>query len=152
MQTHILAMGKWKNCPERDLFETYQARLRPQAILKELDVRKKLVGRELKAAEAELLLSHIPQGSVVVCLDERAKALGSRGFADKMKSWEEAGRRDVTFVIGGADGLAPEVRKAADLLLGFGVMTWPHMMVRAMLGEQLFRAQCINTGHPYHRD
>ncbi len=152
IQTHILAMGKWKKGPEQSLFETYCARMRPAPILKELEVRKKLSGAQLKVAEAELLLGALPKGAVLVALDERGKTMSSRDFAGRLETWQDQGRADVAFVIGGADGLDETVRKRADLLISFGAMTWPHMLVRPMLAEQLFRADSILAGHPYHRD
>jgi 23S rRNA (pseudouridine1915-N3)-methyltransferase len=152
MRTHILAIAKWKKGPEQDLFNSYADRLRPKPVLKELDVRKKLSGLELKQAEAELLLEAIPKGSVVVCLDERGQTMPSREFAAKIQEWMDQGRQDITFIIGGADGLDDSVRNGADLLISFGAMTWPHMLVRPMLAEQLFRAHSILAGHPYHRD
>jgi len=152
MRSHILAMGKWKKGPEQALFDTYCVRMRPAPVLKELDVRKKLTGLELKQAEAELLLDNVPKGAIVVALDERGKTMSSRDFAGKIQSWQDQGRSDITFIIGGADGLDESVRSRADLLISFGAMTWPHMLVRPMLAEQLFRAHSILAGHPYHRD
>ncbi|WP_135082069.1 23S rRNA (pseudouridine(1915)-N(3))-methyltransferase RlmH [Terasakiella sp. SH-1] len=152
MRTHIIAMGKWKKGPEKSLFETYGARMRPAPSLKELELRKKLSGQELKQAEAELLLNAVPTGAVIVALDERGKTLSSREFATKIENWQDQGRGDIVFIIGGADGLDESVRSRADLLISFGAMTWPHMLVRPMLAEQLFRASAILSGHPYHRD
>ncbi|WP_069186390.1 23S rRNA (pseudouridine(1915)-N(3))-methyltransferase RlmH [Candidatus Terasakiella magnetica] len=152
MRTHIIAMGKWKKGPEKDLFETYGARMRPAPVLKELDFRKKLSGAELKQAEAELLLNAVPNGAVIVALDERGKTFSSREFAGKIQKWQDQGRGDIAFIIGGADGLDESVRARSDLLISFGSMTWPHMLVRPMLAEQLFRASAILSGHPYHRD
>ena len=105
----------------------------------------------LKRAEAELLLAAIPQGSVVVALDERGKALSSEAFAAKMGAWRDQGAADIAFLIGGADGHGDAVRARADFLLALGPMTWPHMLVRGMLTEQIYRAQQILAGHPYHR-
>lgn len=126
--------------------------MRPAPVLKELDVRKKLSGPELKQAEADLLLNAVPNGAVVVALDERGKTMGSRDFAGKIGQWQDRGVGDIAFIIGGADGLDETVRQRADLLISFGAMTWPHMLVRPMLAEQLFRADAILSGHPYHRD
>jgi 23S rRNA (pseudouridine1915-N3)-methyltransferase len=90
-------------------------------------------------------------GLVVVALDERGKALASEAFARRIAGWRDGGAQDLAFLIGGADGHAPAVRERADFLLSLGPMTWPHLMVRAMLAEQLYRAQQILAGHPYHR-
>jgi len=152
VRTHILAIGKWKKGPEKDLFDTYCTRMRPKPVLKELEVRKKLSGLELKQAEAEMLLDAVPKGAVIVALDERGKTMGSRDFAGKIQKWMDQGRSDIVFIIGGADGLDEAVRARADLLISFGAMTWPHMLVRPMMAEQLFRASSILSGHPYHRD
>ncbi|MBL6957580.1 MAG: 23S rRNA (pseudouridine(1915)-N(3))-methyltransferase RlmH, partial [Rhodospirillales bacterium] len=100
----------------------------------------------------ELLLGAVPKGAAAVVLDETGKNLGSRAFAEKLSRWRDDGRRDAAFLIGGADGHDGAVLKAADLVLSFGSLTWPHMLVRGMLAEQLFRAQSILSGHPYHRD
>ena len=126
--------------------------MRPPPVLKELDIRKKISGPELKQAEAELLLDNVPKGAVIVALDERGKTMGSREFAGKIENWQDQGRGDIAFIIGGADGLDETVRARSDLLISFGAMTWPHMLVRPMLAEQLFRASSILAGHPYHRD
>lgn len=152
MRTHILAIAKWKKGPEQALFDSYCERQRPKPVLKEFDVRKKLSGLELKQAEAVLLLDNVPKGAVVVALDERGKTMPSRTFAKKIQTWQDQGYGDIAFIIGGADGLDESVRARADLLLSFGEMTWPHMLVRPLLAEQLFRAQSILNGHPYHRD
>ncbi len=103
------------------------------------------------AAEAALLRRAIPDGAVLVALDERGKLMPSPDFADKLAGWRDAGRGDLAFVIGGADGLAPELRAQADMALSFGAMVWPHMLVRVMLTEQLYRAASILARSPYHR-
>ena len=103
------------------------------------------------AAEAALLRRAIPDGAVLVALDERGKLMPSPDFADRLAGWRDAGRGDLAFVIGGADGLAPELRAQADMALSFGAMVWPHMLVRVMLTEQLYRAASILARSPYHR-
>lgn len=102
------------------------------------------------AEEAALLRKAIPKGALLVCLDERGKVMSSPDFSGKLGSWADQGR-DVAFVIGGADGIDPALRKEADMLLSFGAMVWPHKLVRVMLAEQLYRAASIATGGPYHR-
>ena len=87
-----------------------------------------------------------------MALDERGRQLGSRDFAQKLGAWRDQGVAEIAFVIGGADGLAESLRRRADLTLSLGQMTWPHMLARAMLVEQIYRAQQILAGHPYHRD
>ena len=102
--------------------------------------------------EAALIAEKIPDGAYVIALDERGKALKSRSFAQKLSDLADGGARDIVFAIGGADGLDQSLRERADLMLGFGPQTWPHMLVRTMLAEQIYRAQSIIAGHPYHRD
>ena len=144
-----------KTGPEATLVTDYQTRfdrtgralgLGPLT-LHEVDDRK---GGGM-AAEAALLRRAIPDGAVLVALDERGKLMPSPDFADRLAGWRDAGRGDLAFVIGGADGLAPELRAQADMALSFGAMVWPHMLVRVMLSEQLYRAASILAGSPYHR-
>ena len=103
------------------------------------------------AAEAALLEKAIPSGSLACILDERGRVMSSPDFADQIAQWRDTGRQDVAFVIGGADGLDPGLRDKADFALSFGPMVWPHMLVRVMLAEQLYRAASILAGSPYHR-
>jgi 23S rRNA (pseudouridine1915-N3)-methyltransferase len=93
----------------------------------------------------------VPQGSLLVTLDERGTLMSSPQFAEKLAGWRDAGRQDLAFVIGGADGIDPGLRARADASLSFGKMVWPHMLVRVMLTEQLYRAASILAGAPYHR-
>ncbi len=103
------------------------------------------------AAEAVLLERAIPTGALIATLDERGKVISSPEFADHLAKWRDGGRQDVAFVIGGADGIDPSLRAKADFSLSFGQMVWPHMLVRVMLAEQLYRAATILGGSPYHR-
>jgi 23S rRNA (pseudouridine1915-N3)-methyltransferase len=103
-----------------------------------------------KVDEARLLRGALPDG-LVVALDERGKSLGSQAFAEQIARWRDDGRPAVGFAIGGADGLDPDFVTAADLVLSFSPMTWPHQLVRIMLAEQLYRTTTILSGHPYHR-
>ncbi len=102
-------------------------------------------------AEADLLLRAVPSGALLVTMDERGKVMSSPEFAAQLARWRDAGRQDVAFVIGGADGIAPGLRDRADFSISFGRMVWPHMLVRVMLAEQLYRAATILAGGPYHR-
>jgi 23S rRNA (pseudouridine1915-N3)-methyltransferase len=147
----LAAVGRAKPGPELDLYQQYVRRLSPALTLKEVEEKRPLPVPERKAREAELLLAAIPAGAVVVALDERGKSPGSEEFARRLGQWRDGGIGDLAFVIGGADGHGDAVRSRAGLLLSFGAMTWPHMLVRAMLAEQLWRAQAILSGHPYHR-
>lgn len=103
-----------------------------------------------KADEAKALRAALPDG-IVVALDERGKAIGSQAFANQIGRWRDDGRPAASFIIGGADGLDPAFVAAADLVLSFSPLTWPHQLVRIMLAEQLYRTTTILSGHPYHR-
>jgi 23S rRNA (pseudouridine1915-N3)-methyltransferase len=116
----------------------------------EVEERRRLSGPELVAREGELLLAAIPRGATLVAMDPRGAALSSEDLAARLGRLRDEGA-SVAFAIGGADGLSPEVLRAARLKLSLGAMTWPHMLARVMLAEQLFRAQSILSGHPYHR-
>ncbi len=152
MKLTLVAVGRGKRGPETDLFTHYCGRLRPSLTLIEVEERRPLSGSELMAREATLISAKIPDGAYVVAMDERGKALKSRDFANMMQARQDDGIRELVFIIGGADGLDPALRARADLTLCFGPQTWPHMLVRGMLAEQLYRAQSIHAGHPYHRD
>ena len=156
MNYTIAAIGKCKPSPEKALFEKYQAQLAAPLSLKECDSKKREDAVRMED-EGQLLLSAARADKklpipYIIALDERGKNMKSLAFAAKLKALEEDGHRHIAFLIGGADGHSAAVRKEANLLLSFGDVTWPHMLVRAMLAEQLFRAQCINSGHPYHRE
>lgn len=157
MKLRILAVGRAKSGPESALIAEYQKRLHWPLALEEVEERRPLSGAELKAREAALLQAAVERGAkggrpVLVALDEKGKSLGSRDFAARLKGWEEQGAGEIVFLLGGADGLAPEVRDQASFVLSLGQMTWPHLLARAMLVEQIYRAQQILAGHPYHRD
>lgn len=151
MRLTIAAVGRSKPGPLRDLYEEYAGRLTWALTLKEVEVKKRLPPAETTKAEGDLLLAAVPSGAIAVALDERGKALDSAAFAARLGGWRDGGAADIVFLLGGADGHAQSVRDRADLLLSFGVMTWPHMLARAMLAEQIYRAQQILAGHPYHR-
>ena len=104
-----------------------------------------------KPAEAALLSRQISDGAAVIALDERGRPLTSPDFAAALARFRDAGRPEAVFLIGGADGLDPALRDRADLVISFGAMVWPHMLVRVMLAEQLYRAATILAGGPYHR-
>ena len=101
--------------------------------------------------EGELLLKAVPDGALVVALDPAGKKFTSAAFAKRLGAWRDGGVKDIAFLIGGADGLDRAVTDGADEVLSLGAMTWPHLLARAMLAEQIYRAQCILSGHPYHR-
>ncbi len=153
MRILIVAVGRARAGPERVLYDHYAGRILTPFLLelKEVEEKRALSPPELKRREGDLLLAQVPNGATVVALDERGKAVSSTKFAEKLGHWRDQGVRDVVFLIGGADGLDERVRDAAALVMSFGAATWPHMLVRGMLAEQVYRAQCILGGHPYHR-
>ncbi len=159
MRITLAAVGRAKTGPLRELYQDFADRLTPQGnrgplgplVLKEIEERRPLAPAELMRREAELLRAAIPAAARLIALDMGGKSLPSEKFAALLGRWRDDGTRDLAFVIGGAEGLDGTLRAAADLTLSLGAMTWPHMLVRVMLAEQLYRAQTILTGHPYHR-
>lgn len=139
MLLHIVARGKIGRSPEAELTERYLKRIAWPTRITELPDRGGTV-------------PSLPANSITIALDERGKALASSELAGKLERWRDDGKREVRFLIGAADGHGEDGRAAADLLLSFGPATWPHLLVRAMLAEQLFRATSILAGHPYHRE
>ena len=121
-------------------------------MIAEVEEKRRLPAAMLKAREGELILAALPQGARLVALDEHGAGCSSRALADRLASWRDAGVGDLALAIGGADGLAAAVTERADFVLSLGAMTWPHLLARSMLLEQLYRAQQILAGHPYHRD
>jgi 23S rRNA (pseudouridine1915-N3)-methyltransferase len=139
MLLHIVARGKIGRSPEADLVERYLKRIAWPTKITELPDR----GGNIPALSGN---------SVTIVLDERGKALPSTELAAKLEAWRDGGKREARFLIGAADGHDEEQRRSADLLLSFGPATWPHLLVRAMLAEQLFRATSFLANHPYHRE
>ena len=139
MLLHIVARGKIGRSPEAELVERYLKRIAWPTRVTELPDK----GGAAPPAAAN---------SVTVVLDERGEVPGSLEFARRLEGWRDCGKREARFLIGAADGFGEAERSQADLLLSFGPMTWPHMLARAMLAEQLFRATAILANHPYHRE
>jgi 23S rRNA (pseudouridine1915-N3)-methyltransferase len=138
MLLHVIARGKIGRSPEAELVERYAKR----------------IAWPVKLTELPEVGGRIPEPQTpfrTVLLDERGKQLGSEAFARQIEAWRDGGIRETRFVIGAADGHGDAKREEADLLLAFGAATWPHLLARAMLMEQLFRATSILAGHPYHR-
>ncbi|MBT5186234.1 MAG: 23S rRNA (pseudouridine(1915)-N(3))-methyltransferase RlmH [Kordiimonadaceae bacterium] len=152
MNLLIIAVGRMKKSPENDLMNTYLKRCPWNVKVIEVEEKRPLKGAERMAREGELLLNAIPEGATVVALDERGKEMRSTSFAQKIRTWQDQGITNLVFLIGGADGYDDKVKTRANQLISFGAMTWPHLMVRAMLSEQLYRASTILQGHPYHKD
>jgi 23S rRNA (pseudouridine1915-N3)-methyltransferase len=139
VRLHIVARGKIGRSPEAELVDRYLKRVPWPTQLTELPERGGKV-------------PPLPPGGVTIVLDERGQDLSSTELAKKLESWRDGGTREARFFIGSADGHSDADREGADLLLSFGPATWPHLMVRAMLAEQLFRATSILANHPYHRE
>jgi len=151
MRFLIAAVGRGGKGPEQALFAHYAARLRPPIEIREVEERRPLPTADRQAREAEKLLATVPSGARVVALDERGKSLTSPDLAATLGAWRDQGTPAVAFLIGGADGHDESVRRRADLVLNLGRLTWPHLLVRGLVAEQIYRAQCILDGHPYHR-
>ncbi len=152
MNIEIIAVGRLKKGPEQDLIETYLKRCPWSVNITEVEEKRPLKGANRMAREADLLLAAIPAGAHVIALDERGTEMRSRAFAKKINNWQDQGLSVLVFLIGGADGYDAKIKERANGFISFGQMTWPHMMVRAMLCEQLYRASTILQGHPYHKD
>ncbi|OUS04289.1 23S rRNA (pseudouridine(1915)-N(3))-methyltransferase RlmH [Rhodobacterales bacterium 52_120_T64] len=155
MRVTLCVVGRLRAGPERDLIDDYLTRfdrtgralgLGPASVI---EVEDKKGGGS--TAEAVLLRKAIPDGALLVTMDERGKVMTSPDFANKLAGWRDDSQRDMAIVIGGADGIAPDLRAEADFSLSFGKMVWPHMLARVMLCEQLYRAATILSGGPYHR-
>ncbi len=155
MRLHLCAVGRLRSGPERDLVDDYLQRFdrtgRPLGLgpVAEHEVEDKRGGG--KATEGALLSRAVPEGAALCVLDERGKTISSPEIAQTLAAWRDGGRQDTAFVIGGADGVDPALCARADLVISFGRMVWPHMLVRVMLAEQLYRAATILGGSPYHR-
>ncbi|MEP6784747.1 MAG: 23S rRNA (pseudouridine(1915)-N(3))-methyltransferase RlmH [Sphingomonadales bacterium] len=139
MKLHIVARGRIGRGPEADLVVRYEKRITWPFTVTELP-------------ETGGRVADLPTPAKIVALDEGGEALTSVAFAKLLEGWRDGGIREVRFLIGAADGLTTEERASADKVLSFGAATWPHLMVRALLAEQLYRATTITAGHPYHRE
>ena len=155
MRVTLCVVGRLRAGPERDLIDDYLTRfdrtgralgLGPASVI---EVEDKKGGGS--AAEALLLRKAIPDGAFLMTMDERGRVMSSPEFANKLAGWRDNSQRDLAIVIGGADGIAPDLRAEADFSLSSGKMVWPHMLARVMLTEQLYRAANILSGGPYHR-
>ena len=159
MRLLVIAVGRLKQGPERELAERYQGRfddIGRKLGFRGLDIHEIPESRSREATariaeEAAAIGALVPDKSALVALDERGKRIDSAVFARTLGDWRDQSISTALFVIGGADGLSPELRRKAKLCLSFGAATWPHQLVRVMLLEQLYRAATILAGHPYHR-
>lgn len=152
MRLTIASIGKFRGGPLQALYAEYSSRLPWQINLRELEEKKPLKGEKLKAREAELLMNAVPKGATIVALHERGREYGSLEFSKFLGRQIDDGIQDIAFLIGGADGHSESTLGSAHHLLSLGKMTWPHLMVRGLLAEQIYRAHSILTNHPYHRE
>lgn len=155
MRVHICAVGRLRSGPERELLDDYLSRFDKTGRALGLGPVKVHEVEDRKgggmAAEAKLLDGVLPKGAVICTMDERGKVMSSPEFSKTLARRRDSGVSDLAFVIGGADGIDPSLRSRADFSISFGQMVWPHMLVRVMLSEQLYRAASILSGSPYHR-
>lgn len=159
MRITVFAVGRLKAGPEKDLASRYLDRFAKAGPAVGLELAKLIEIQESRASnpetrkreEASALEKALPENAILILLDERGKTLDSQAFSDAIGRYRDNGKRDMMLAIGGADGLDPEIRKKADLVLNLGTMTWPHQLVRILIAEQLYRAVTILSGHPYHR-
>lgn len=159
MHLHIHAVGQYRTAPETAACQDYLQRVRAAGAagltdinLHEVKERKNLKGAARKKAEGALLQANIKTPCFLIALDEGGKTITSRKFANLLVKKQQEGHSQLAFLIGGADGLDADILAQADMKLSLGAMTWPHLMARLMLCEQLWRAVSILTNHPYHRD
>jgi 23S rRNA (pseudouridine1915-N3)-methyltransferase len=159
MRILVVAVGRLKQGPERELAERYRKRAAAAGRslgLSDFDVVEIKESRAGDPArrmleESIAIATVIPDGAVIVLLDARGESMSSSSFAGRLRGWREQDKKTVAFVIGGDDGLAPSLREKSSLAIGFGAATWPHQLARIMLLEQVYRAVTIMAGHPYHR-
>ncbi|WP_455269613.1 23S rRNA (pseudouridine(1915)-N(3))-methyltransferase RlmH [Rhizobium herbae] len=159
MRVGLFAVGRLKAGPEKDLAARYLDRFSKAGPAIGLELSRVTEVPESRGSsadtrkreEAALLEKSLSDGSLLILLDERGKALDSEGFASLIGTFRDSGKRDLTIAIGGADGLDPALHAKADAVICLGKMTWPHQLVRILIAEQLYRAVTILSGHPYHR-
>jgi len=151
MRIVIVAVGRLRRGPEHDLLETYRRRLQWPLAIHEVEEKRPLPPAERRKREADLLRAAVPEDAVLVALDESGTEMTSPAFAAQLAGWRDEGVRTLAFALGGADGLDAAFRDTARMKLSLGTMTWPHMLARCLLLEQIYRAQQILAGHPYHK-
>jgi 23S rRNA (pseudouridine1915-N3)-methyltransferase len=150
MKILISAIGKAKAGPEQQLYNEYMGRISWPVQCREFDVKLQDI-QQRKIKEGQQLLAACTGYDRIIALDETGKTLSSPEFAAQLQTWQQQGNSSFAFIIGGSDGLDTPVKKAAHLTWSFGRVTYPHMLIRALLAEQLYRAQTILLGHPYHK-
>ena len=147
MNLSLIAIGKMKTGPAKDFFHLYQRRLIKEIFVKEIEIKSKGSIDDIKRQEQDLILQAIPPRAFIILMDERGQNMTSEAFAQKL---QQVSCEKIVFIIGGPYGVTSALKTRANLMLSFGQWTWPHMMARIMLIEQLYRAQQIHQNHPYH--
>ncbi len=151
MRILITAVGRLKPGPVHDLIQEYIKRITSPITIKEVDIKDTLPTIVRQNQESQELLKVIPEAAILIALDEHGKNISSADLASLIEDYQQRGTQTLAFVIGGADGHHPSLLSKAHHTISFGAATWPHMLVRAMLVEQLYRAQQIQKKHPYHK-
>ena len=153
MRLSIVAVGQMRGADEAALYDTYAKRIAQSGRHIGLDGLHLTEIKEQSGANEKLAVQIAARpNALIVALDETGKDMGSRQWADKIGQWRDDGQSEMICVLGAADGLSAALRARADFCLSLGKMTWPHLLARALLAEQLYRAISILSGHPYHRD
>ena len=153
MKINIIAIGKFRNnCPNETLFLDYVKKTKWKINL--IEIPHKISGsiQEIKEKEADLIIKNILSNSFVILLDEKGVNLTSKEFAKKIQDLQNQACENINFIIGGANGVSEKIKKTANLQISFGKMTFPHMMIRSMIAEQIYRAFLILNNHPYHKE
>ncbi|MCF8496524.1 MAG: 23S rRNA (pseudouridine(1915)-N(3))-methyltransferase RlmH [Alphaproteobacteria bacterium] len=151
LKIDIIAVGRLRKGPFFELCQDYSTRIRWSLSLYEVE-SKQTDAAAAQREESRKIAEHLHESATLIALDERGESLRSTEFASVLRTFADSGRSHIQFVIGGADGLTPDIRDRAHRLMSFGRQTWPHLLARVMLLEQVYRAQQIIAGHPYHRE
>lgn len=152
MKLFVICPGRSKGSPYHDAIQMYLKRINPAVQVEEIYIKGEKNPSRLNQLENEKIKSLIPQGATIIALDPLGKEMTSPAFANHLQQLKNQSVQQLCFVIGGAEGLSDDIKKAADMTLSFGQATWPHLLARVMLLEQLYRAQQILSGHPYHKE
>ena len=151
MNITIAAVGRMKSGPEWILFNKYLRRITWPLTIREVVERRPLKKQQLMAREANLLANAVPTSAFLIALDKSGKSISSDSFARLFQDLRSENQREIAFVIGGTEGIDTSLLSQANLKLSMGAQTWPHLLARCMLLEQIYRVQSILTNHPYHR-
>ncbi len=151
MRIVVVAIGLARGTPYQALYDDYAGRLSWPIELKEIKPKSALPAASARLEEGRAILGALPKDTQLIALDRMGEALGSEALASRLRNWQDGGLKTLGFAIGGAEGLDEAVLQAVRLKISLGAMTWPHLLARVMLVEQLYRAASIIAGHPYHR-